>query len=329
MLCYRFHSLVAINGARCRIAGENATAKREAEVKEEERRARKRRRLQDYGAIHGQDMTVVTKENVHTRPGWTVTPLGRIIRPMKMRPLRPLARPDTSVGKGVVKKKKKKKVEVELRAKRQKIDMLKHGSVHLKGVFVDVTIPDSGYAAHASGSCSIDDHAPTKAVTRESDETIETVGYKTDSSEESEVEDEDEDEDEDEGENEDEDKDEDEDEDEDEGLSDEEHSTAENRQSNSTLTSTNKLKELFAPRDEEGSSGLRHMTFISDLKLYSRILSSRTSRPRFGVGYRCPFPSCERRAPILADIPRGRPTTNHDNFRTGSYSSSTYHSVGR
>jgi hypothetical protein len=261
------------NSAHYRIAGENAAAKREAEAKEEDRRARKRRRLQDYGAIHGRDMSVVTRENADTRPGWIVTPLGRIIRPMKMRPLRPLrplARPDASVGKGVVKKKKKTKVEVERRAKRQKIDMLKHGSVHLKGVFVDVTIPDSGYAAHAdepSGSRLVDDHVPTtKADTRENDESDETVGYKTDSSEESEGEDDDDeedDDDDDEANEDDEDEDdaeedeENEDEEGDGGLSDEELSTTENKQSNdTTLTSTNKLKELFAPRDEEGPSSL-------------------------------------------------------------------------
>ena len=240
-------------------------AKREAEAKEEARRARKRRRLQDYGAIHGPDMSVVTRENAHTRPGWTVTPLGRIIRPMKMRPLRPLrplARPDASVGKGAVKKKKKTKVEVERRAKRQKIDMLKHGSVHLKGVFVDVAMPDSGYAAHADeprGSRLVDDHVlATKADMSEDDETDEAVGYKTDSSEESEGEDDDEEEDH--ADDDDEEDDENEDGDgglSDEELSDEELSTTENKQSNNiTLTSTNKLKELFAPRDEEGLSSL-------------------------------------------------------------------------
>ena len=248
-----------------RIARENATAKREAEAKEEDRRARKRRRLQDYGAIHGQDMTVVTKENAHARPGWTVTPLGRIIRPMKMRPLRPLARPDTSIGKGVVKKKKKKKrkLEVEQRAKRQKIDMLKYGSVHLKGVFVDVTIPDSGYAVHAdepSGSYLVDDHGPTTKAGN--DETVESDSSKEseeedDDDEEKRVENEDDDEDDedgDEGDEEDDEDDDEDDEDEDKKLSSEELSTSENKQSNKTTT--NKLKELFAPRDEEGSSNL-------------------------------------------------------------------------
>ena len=245
-------------------------AKREAEAKEEARRARKRRRLRDYGAIHGPDMSVVTRENAHTRPGWTVTPLGRIIRPMKMRPLRPLrplARPDASVGKGAVKKKKKTKVEVERRAKRQKIDMLKHGSVHLKGVFVDVAMPDSGYAAHADeprGSRLVDDHVlATKADMSEDDETDEAVGYKTDSSEENEGEDDDEEDDDDDEDEEEEEEEDDADDDDEEnengdgGLSDKELSTTENKQSNNiTLTSTNKLKELFAPRDEEGLSSL-------------------------------------------------------------------------
>ena len=234
------------------IAAENASATFEAEAKEEDRRTHKRRRLQKYGAVHARDMSLVTRENAHTRPGWIVTPLGRIVRPTKMRPLRPLARLDASVGKGAVKK--KKNTRVELRAKRQKIDMLKHGSVHLKGVFVDVTIPDTSYADRAdetSGSRLVSDHAlTTEADVGESDGTEETVEDKTGASEE-----ESEGEEVDEGEG---DALSDEDDalsDEDDALSDEELSTAENKLPNKiTSTSTNKLKELFAPRDEEGSS---------------------------------------------------------------------------
>ena len=35
-------------------------------------------------------MSLVTPSNVHQRPQWSVTPLGRLIRPMRMRPARPI-----------------------------------------------------------------------------------------------------------------------------------------------------------------------------------------------------------------------------------------------
>ena len=128
---------------RNRIAAENAAAKQEAESAEETKRARKARKLQKYGAAHAQDMSLVTKENAHERPGWVVTPLERVVRPMKMKPLRPLTDMDAKVSKG--KEPKKRKGETaEVRVRRRRIDMLKYGSVHLKGVFVDMVVPNLG-----------------------------------------------------------------------------------------------------------------------------------------------------------------------------------------
>jgi hypothetical protein len=97
--------------------------------------------------IYAEDMSLVTPENVRSRGGgWTITPMGRILRPVKMKPSRPLVLARDLVAKsgrveakdGKVKSRKKGKGKGEARARRVTIDMLKWGSVHLKGVFVDV-----------------------------------------------------------------------------------------------------------------------------------------------------------------------------------------------
>ena len=107
----------------------------------------KKRRRRDEGS-QADDMSLVTSANVNDRKGWQVSSLGRITRPVKMRPPRPL--PEilensilkTNVGKteGEKKDKKKKKrlKDSDSRARRRTIDMTKWGSVHLKGMFLDM-----------------------------------------------------------------------------------------------------------------------------------------------------------------------------------------------
>ncbi|KAF9221062.1 hypothetical protein BS17DRAFT_810201 [Gyrodon lividus] len=82
-------------------------------------------------------------------PGWVVTPSGRIVRPMRMRPERPLA-PVLSVltaskgkdGRAKAGKVKKRVKPPPIRARRRKIDPTKWDSVYLKGVFLDsVPVP--------------------------------------------------------------------------------------------------------------------------------------------------------------------------------------------
>jgi hypothetical protein len=103
---------------------------------------RKRRRL-TRGVLgrHAQDMSLITSDNVHQRPQWRVTPLGRLIRPMRMRPARPLDPPidplrTKNVEKGSRKKKKRPRPP-PTRARRQTIDPLRWGSTHLSGIFLD------------------------------------------------------------------------------------------------------------------------------------------------------------------------------------------------
>jgi hypothetical protein len=86
-------------------------------------------------------MSLITSDNVHQRPQWRVTPLGRLIRPMRMRPARPLDPPidplrTKNVEKGTRKKKKRPRPP-PTRARRQTIDPLRWGSTHLSGIFLD------------------------------------------------------------------------------------------------------------------------------------------------------------------------------------------------
>src|SRR6267154_2127465 len=94
-------------------------------------------------------MSLVTPFNVSNRKGWKTTTMGRMVRPLRMRPERPLppqagpafqrrtlvkaARKD-----GKEKATKKRAREPATRARRRTIDPTKWDSVHLKGMFLDV-----------------------------------------------------------------------------------------------------------------------------------------------------------------------------------------------
>ncbi|TBU47466.1 hypothetical protein BD309DRAFT_855893 [Dichomitus squalens] len=132
---------------RERIAQEQAELKRAAEEADGEP-PNKRRCLRGVQGVHARDMSLVTPENVATRGGWRVTPTGRLIRPMRMRPLHPLPEPTVAArpsaeskdrGKGKVDKVKiKKRVrDPPTRARRKTIDPTKYGSQHLKGIFLE------------------------------------------------------------------------------------------------------------------------------------------------------------------------------------------------
>ena len=98
-------------------------------------------------------MSLVTSTNVSAHEGWQVSSLGRITRPVKMRPERPLPdiqqekpkpilRKNQGHGVGTTegeKKKKNKRLKgPDSRARRRTIDMAKWGSTHLKGMFLDM-----------------------------------------------------------------------------------------------------------------------------------------------------------------------------------------------
>ncbi|KAM6504155.1 hypothetical protein JOM56_001098 [Amanita muscaria] len=248
---------------RERIETENAAAKRAVEQLEEDKRARKKQKLQKYGAVHATDMSLVTKENAPERPGWVVTPLGRVVQPIKMRPGRPLADTDTKTDKGKEKGQEKAKKgrtgpgKAVARARRKTIDMLKYGSVHLKGVFVDVAVP-GGYSA---GKYDVPPTVPERVDS--SDEDGDAMATESDATE-GRVE---------EGENS-EDTSSDNTDHESESVDHDDDSRSLNRpedppsknKSPMMTTTINKLKELFAPQEEnEGFSLLGHLDL--DLEL--------------------------------------------------------------
>ena len=111
---------------------------------------KKRRRMNE--GSQAKDMSLVTSANVNDREGWKVSSLGRITRPVKMRPERPLPEiQEEKLNPALVKKqvrdvgttegeknKNKRLKDPDSRARRRTIDMTKWGSVHLKGMFLDM-----------------------------------------------------------------------------------------------------------------------------------------------------------------------------------------------
>ncbi len=103
-----------------------------------------RKKPRHHGAIHGEDMSLVTQENVIRRSGWHVSPLGRITHPIKMRPTHPLMIKQEEVTRTNSTKRTVKRIKnLDSHARRRKIDMIKWGSTHLKGIFLDLEIPSS------------------------------------------------------------------------------------------------------------------------------------------------------------------------------------------
>ncbi|KAF9233725.1 hypothetical protein BU15DRAFT_53526 [Melanogaster broomeanus] len=93
-------------------------------------------------------------------PGWVTTPSGRIVRPMRMRPERPLGLTLNALSaskgkdaKGTAGKVKKRVKPAPVRARRRKIDPTKWDSVYLKGVFLEsVSVsPTTGDVPKVSG----------------------------------------------------------------------------------------------------------------------------------------------------------------------------------
>ncbi|EJC99650.1 uncharacterized protein FOMMEDRAFT_160076 [Fomitiporia mediterranea MF3/22] len=129
--------------------------------KEDGTSPRKKRRLtRGSQGIHASDMSLVTRSSL--RPGWRLTPLGRLVCPMRMRPLHPLS---TSLSSGAqnklalatMKKRKKKKKELLVRARKRLINPEDWGSTYLSGLML----------ARTSGSGVI---LPEKPVTKAQEE---------------------------------------------------------------------------------------------------------------------------------------------------------------
>ncbi len=124
---------------RYRITKENAVVEPADDANST--RPKKRRRLaRGTQGVLASDMTLVTSENCASRSGgWVKTPMGRLVRPMRMRPVRPLPPVSTTTtvpsAKGKLRRKKKKGKEApQTRARRTLVNPLQYGSEYLKGV---------------------------------------------------------------------------------------------------------------------------------------------------------------------------------------------------
>jgi len=104
-----------------------------------------------YQAKHAQDMSPMTLERAKLKGGWVVTALGRMHRPLRMKPSRPLPPiPPTSSSNSKKESERKAPMKMrkrikkpDVRARIQKIDMVKYGSEYLKGRFLEVDHPFS------------------------------------------------------------------------------------------------------------------------------------------------------------------------------------------
>lgn len=90
--------------------------------------------------MHSSSMELVTPTSL--RPGWRTTPLGRLVRPMRMRPLRPLIPPVISgaqkiAGQKAKKRTGKKSSKLLARARRRRIDPEEWGSEYLNGIMLE------------------------------------------------------------------------------------------------------------------------------------------------------------------------------------------------
>ncbi|KAF7370177.1 hypothetical protein MSAN_00648300 [Mycena sanguinolenta] len=140
------------------------------------------RRKRKRGAVEAADMTLVTAENAAQRPGWKVTDMGRVVRPVRMRPPRPLPPPLVTSANKIAKNSKtnaattkpKRRRDPDSRARRRIIDGTRWGSVHLKGMFLEnagQTIGDRSQAealetveaTHTSSDSEDDDDIPPVA----------------------------------------------------------------------------------------------------------------------------------------------------------------------
>ncbi|KAF8585283.1 hypothetical protein K439DRAFT_1660344 [Ramaria rubella] len=120
-----------------------AERKRDAET-EKEPLSKRRRLPRGVQGLHAADMSTIDTKNVTSHPGWHKTSLSHLIRPMKMRPLRPL--PDTSTGQKTNGPKKRRKkpssFDVPTRARVKMIDPRLYGAVHLRGDLLEAVVID-------------------------------------------------------------------------------------------------------------------------------------------------------------------------------------------
>ncbi|KAJ7597219.1 hypothetical protein C8J56DRAFT_817604 [Mycena floridula] len=150
-------------GAKLRLgdATPDFTQRAEKEKDEEPPKKKQKRR----GARYAEDMSLVTPENYQQHPGWKMTSVGKLLRPMRMRPGKPLPPPLQLATKPDVegtKKRKKREKSHDTRARRKTIDVTRWGGERLSGAFLAngleasvseaVAVQDEHHASESSDS---------------------------------------------------------------------------------------------------------------------------------------------------------------------------------
>jgi hypothetical protein len=85
-------------------------------------------------------MALITSDNVPQRPQWRITPLGRLVHPMHMRPARPLNPPLEYLRTKIVEKGTRKKRSARILHRRRRADRISircAGAARISGIFLD------------------------------------------------------------------------------------------------------------------------------------------------------------------------------------------------
>ncbi|KAI6008083.1 hypothetical protein EDC04DRAFT_2907310 [Pisolithus marmoratus] len=120
--------------------------------------------------------TPLSRDDAVKTPGWVMLPSGRIIRPMRMRPERPLE-PMHAMGgvqrtrgqSGEKGKKGRKRKDPLLRARRRMIDPTKWDSTYLTGALLEMVVDAGTFAEDETKEALQHEHAFTREVEVQTD----------------------------------------------------------------------------------------------------------------------------------------------------------------
>ncbi|KAH7885822.1 hypothetical protein F5I97DRAFT_1809323 [Phlebopus sp. FC_14] len=153
----------------------------------------KRERIRNHGLPSPKlPLTPLSPTAAASMPGWVVTPSGRIVRPMRMRPGRPLEHIRAAVGAAtgrdgskVKSGKIKKRIKPPpVRARRRTIDPTKWDSVYLKGVFLEsVSVLPPPASTSKNGGAGLE--GTEGSADEETSDGADDSGYESSSEEES------------------------------------------------------------------------------------------------------------------------------------------------
>ncbi|KAF8504185.1 hypothetical protein BU17DRAFT_58287 [Hysterangium stoloniferum] len=149
---------------------------RKQAIEDAERPSKRRRLPRGVHGIISNDMSVVNLENVETHPGWHRTALSHLIRPMKMRPARPLSNPSAvnKVETLITKRRKPSAFGVPVRARVRTIDPRLFASTHLRENMLDAVVINPALSGrHVSPPQTLKSRSPSVASSVSERESVE------------------------------------------------------------------------------------------------------------------------------------------------------------